>query len=264
MGMRVWGGVVAIACLAVPAVAADVGKQAAIERALARGKSIYAYDQAAWVTTDAMIAAIPEARKSEVRGWVVAPAAKGRLAVTYYGLTGSKPYAVFTADTNGRSVDNKRVWTAGEARDLTPELAAQIRVREQMTRLTLRSCTPGPLNSVILPPETSGGPYIGYLLSGATDPAGYPAGGHYRIEVSQAGEVVAQRPFTKSCIALGGRGPDGARPAALVVSHILDPVPTEIHVFVSLATKLPLYVVTGPDATWKVTGTAIERVKMPG
>ncbi|MFD1951307.1 hypothetical protein ACFSGX_11085 [Sphingomonas arantia] len=133
-----------------------------------------------------------------------------------------------------------------------------------MMQLGLRPCAPAAFNSVILPPETSGGPYIGYLLSPHTDGVGYPAGGHYRIEVSQAGKVVAQRPFTKSCIALGGRGPDGAKPAALVVSHILDPVPTEIHVFVSLATGLPLYVVTGPDATWKVTGTAIERVKMPG
>ncbi|WP_380929868.1 hypothetical protein [Sphingomonas arantia] len=95
--------------MAVPAVAADVGERAAIERALARGKSIYAYDQAAWVTTDVAMATISDAQKREVRGWVVVPAAKGRLTVTYYGMTGATPYKIFTADTDGHSVDNKRV-----------------------------------------------------------------------------------------------------------------------------------------------------------
>ncbi|WP_076068466.1 hypothetical protein [Sphingomonas montana] len=263
-GLRIWGGVAAVACLAVPAVAADVGERAAIARALARGNNIYAYDRAAWVTTDALMAAISDAQKREIRGWVVAPAPGDRLTVTYYGLTGAKPYAIFTADTDGRTVGNKRMWAANDARDLTPELIAQSQVRDRMMRVNLRPCTPARFNSVILPPETNGGPYIGYLLSPQTDDTGYPAGGHYRVEVSRTGEVVSQRSFTKSCITLGGRAPDGAKPAALVVSHILDPVPTEIHVFVSLATGLPLYVATGPDATWKVTGTAIERVKTPG
>jgi hypothetical protein len=40
-----------------------------------------------------------------------------------------------------------------------------------------------------------------------------------------------------------------------VISHLLDPTPTEIHVFTALASKSELFVVTSEnDQFWKISG----------
>jgi hypothetical protein len=66
--------------------------------------------------------------------------------------------------------------------------------------------------------------------------------------------------------------PTGAgegKPAAVVVTQVLDVVPTEIHVFMSLTMGLPVYVETpaalSPPSTefrtWKVDGDRISLVQ---
>ena len=42
-----------------------------------------------------------------------------------------------------------------------------------------------------------------------------------------------------------------ARAAGLVASHVVSPTPVETHVFLSLAYRQPLYIVTG-DQFWPV------------
>ena len=56
------------------------------------------------------------------------------------------------------------------------------------------------------------------------------------------------------------RRPAG-RPEALVVTHFLDPTPTEIHVFSSLAAQVPIYVATTQNKhVWSVEGSKIRIV----
>jgi hypothetical protein len=54
----------------------------------------------------------------------------------------------------------------------------------------------------------------------------------------------------------------GSTPAAMVVSHLLDPVPTEIHVFTAMTSRLPVYVMIAPSGRlYEVTGERIRFVR---
>ncbi len=88
-----------------------------------------------------------------------------------------------------------------------------------------------------------------------------PLGGHFEVDVSADGRVGTVRAFTKSCLEMSLVGDGKGQTKALVVSHLLDPTPTEIHVFSSLTGKVPIYVMTMPNRTlWVVAGSEIKRV----
>lgn len=56
--------------------------QQALAQSSERGAQIYAFDQAAWKTTDVLLELIKDPAGAGIRGWVVSPEAKG-LRVTY-------------------------------------------------------------------------------------------------------------------------------------------------------------------------------------
>ena len=97
-------------------------------------------------------------------------------------------------------------------------------------------CTKGKANVAVLPPETPGGPVTAYLMSPQVDLNVLPLGGHYSVTVSDDGKTGPVRKFTNSCVNLPLSGTDGkgGKLAALSITHLLDPVPTELHVFSSL------------------------------
>ena len=79
-----------------------------------------------------------------------------------------------------------------------------------------------------------------------------PFGGHFRFEVVD-GKVVDHRAFTNSCLTMPLQSPEEGAPAGLMVSHILDETPTEIHVFSTYVAGLPIYVSTvSNDRVWVI------------
>jgi hypothetical protein len=117
------------------------------------------------------------------------------------------------------------------------------------------------MNTVVLPPLGPDEPILVYLL--APQPAAnvYPMGGHYRFEVGSDGRVGGRRAFAKSCLAMPARLEGKPEPVALTVSHLLDPVPTELHVFTSYAVRKPLFVaVPKPERVWVVRG---DQIRLP-
>ena len=100
----------------------------------------------------------------------------------------------------------------------------------------------------MLPDTREGGGWIVYLLPGTTKQGIVPIGGSYRLELDAAGDrVVTQRGFTRSCITLENP-PDSA---AMMITHLLDPRPTEVHVFWSLWAGKPMFVGTS-TGLWKI------------
>ena len=81
-------------------------------------------------------------------------------------------------------------------------------------------------------------------------------GGSNRVE-TEGKVVTAWRPYTRSCIALDP-GPDSV---AMIVTHLLDRTPTEIHVFWSLWKGKPLYVTTAENGIWKIEDGRISLVE---
>jgi hypothetical protein len=95
----------------------------------------------------------------------------------------------------------------------------------------------------------------------STDVAGiYPAGGHYRFDFDTTGKLVSERRFMNTCFDLDYRArKDGNRLEAMVLTHLLDPQPTEIHAFVSRNIPIPLLIITvSNEASWHVVQGHIE------
>ena len=67
------------------------------------------------------------------------------------------------------------------------------------------------------------------------------------------------RQFARSCLTVP-TAPARGDAVGFVATHLLDPTPTEIHVFSSLALRKPIYVATmqPTQRLWVVNGTRIE------
>lgn len=209
-----------------------------------RGREIYDYDQAAWHTTDTMHEDIADLENSGIRDWVVTRASDGWL-VTYWKPQEDSYSAVYSALWTGKRVRNRTV-LRGDATVLNPEQLAQIAATRAASQGDLTRCSDYPFNTVTIPGPGADS-YFVYLLTPQTSTQSIPAGGHYRFTV-RGGEVVDQRKFTNSCLEIGFAPPDkDSKAVAMVVSHLLDPVPTEIHVFSMFAAGTPVYVATMPN-----------------
>jgi hypothetical protein len=244
-------------------VAPSTGEQALVDRATSRGEMLYSYDQAAWHGTDDLIAkakaaGVWDTLAPTLGGWVVDGTAADPVLV--FIDKADTPQAIYTArfaDGGTRLVESKLLG-AGDDRSISSsrmKLVLALRAaRAEVDRAQLARCADSSFNTVVLPPETPGGPILVYVMTPQTQAGIWPVGGHYLIEIKPDGTVGSTRPFTKSCITTGER-PKGTT-TAFNVSHLLDPVPTEIHVFTMLAARLPIYVIT----TQNKRGWAIEQV----
>ncbi len=214
---------------------------AALQQAAALGAQIYRYDQAAWHTTDVFIAQIPDAASKGFRGWVVNELGDS-LEVVFYRDNGDELVAGWSGNYDGREVTQTKIY-GDEERALTASELAQIEAVQLGVRQEMYRCSQQSFNPVVLPTgKEDGGLYV-YFLTPQPTLNDIPFGGHFRHEVV-GGEVVASRSFTNSCITLPKTNKEGERPVAMTISHILDPTPTEIHVFSSFVAGMPIYVIT--------------------
>jgi hypothetical protein len=230
--------------------------------AFERGKLIFAYDRAAWQGSDELVAKLPD-YASKVGGWIVdGPAEAPRLV--FYDKDEADPHAVFFADFQGSRLSSSQVIGAGGDRTLSPARKAMIAARraavEALNAAAPDRCKQQPFNTVVLPPERPGAPTLVYIMTPQSSTKAIPMGGHYRVEVAADGTAGPLKPFTKSCLEMPLADSKGVRPEALLVTHLLDPVPTEMHVFSSLAAGLPIFVSTAKDRIWEVDASGIRAV----
>jgi len=237
-------------------------EDSAIRLAFERGKLIYAYDQAAWHGSDDLEAKMPDFT-SKVGGWIVdGPADAPQLV--YFDRNQDDPHSVYVASFRGRQIESARVLGESDDRVLSPERKALIAARraalDSLASAGYLRCKEQPFNSVVLPPERPGAPTLVYILTPQSELKAIPLGGHYRVEVAPDGKAGKPRAFTKSCLEMNLTDSKNARPGALVVTHLLDPVPTEIHVFSAFAAGLPVFVGTRGGRVWEVDGAGITLV----
>jgi hypothetical protein len=241
-----------------PAPPITAAEQQAIREASTRGALLYAYDQAAWHGTDAMMAKLPDARE-RVGGWIVDGPAEAPELV-FFDRDKAAPHTLFVADFNDGKLVSSRVARPGEA-ELSAErrrlIAARAVGMETLQAKGFQRCSALQMNTVVLPPAEPGGPTYVYLLTPQPDLNTIPFGGHYRIAVGADGKAGEMRPFTNSCIAMPSKPPAGSGATGMFITHLLDPVPTEIHVFSSLVAGVPVYVGTRDGRVWAVRGTSI-------
>jgi hypothetical protein len=258
--MRIFALALAFAPLSTapaPALAQDRIATADLATVAARGAQLYAFDQAAWHTTDSLLAQkLPDAAMSAIRGWVVEP--RGNLlTVTYYGLDADTPYAIYVADFRGGKVVGERVPKTDADRALSATGQRMAAARGVAAGQPPTKCVDRPFNTVVLPPQPDSGVIPVYLLTPMVQDGAYPVGGHHELDIGRDGAIVATRDFSKSCLSIAAQDRAGTKTAAaMFVTHLLDPHPTEIHVYLSLWSGKPIFVGAG-DKVWEVAGARV-------
>lgn len=232
-----------------PVAPMSASEQAAVQLALNRAEQIYAYDQAAWHTTDTLTADLPKAQLGTIRGWVVTPDDQDYRVTYYSGDVGAAHRAVYSAVWTGTDVRDRKLHGADDA-ELTAEETRLAAASDAVSDDGRLHCANRRFNRVVLPGDGVDGADLVYLLTPQLETGIVPLGGHHRIEVKD-GKILSERTFSKSCLNLPIDGPDGKKTEALVVSHLLDPTPTEIHAFSVYAARKPIYVITTEkDRVW--------------
>lgn len=224
----------------------------AIRAAEVTGLAIYRHDQAASVATDAARELRAFKKDKRVDGWITEEQ-QGQIVVTFIDQT---PAALYRIVVSKDGIAGP-VAALESPTPLTDSESGAAAARKAALTTRFQPCSET-YNSVVLPvAETSGETWVVYLLPGTAKSNVVPIGGTYRIEISGS-DVTSQRGFTRTCIALQ------TDPSAvgLMITHLLDPIPTEAHVFWSLWAKKPMYVATPPNGTvWAVEGDKIKLVE---
>lgn len=232
-----------------------------ISRSEERGRLIYAYDQAAWHSTDEMQRDVPPAELPKTGGWVVEPH-DDLLRVTYYSSDSGTPAAFFSADMRGSTVVRTHVFKSGDDRALSARASRMAEARSAAAKnIPSGFCTSGPPNNVVLAPSAASDPVPVYFLTSQVKTGEYPFGGHYEFDVASDGSVSEPRLFSRSCLNMSP--PPNVPQAMAAVTYPLGSVPSEIHVWLSLWMGRPLLVATGPDRLWMVTNGHIELSDQP-
>lgn len=233
--------------------AAAQSTEARLAWVVERGRLLFDLDRAAWVGTDDAMARIGELAREGLRGYIVEPEG-GAYTVTFFGGPADAPVAYYRGRVENHRVVDRELFPVDGRPPLTAIQRRLADVRDRAGQLGRRPCGDASFNTAIVPPATPDGPIDLYLLTPQVDRNTYPFGGHYRFTIGADGSVQASRAFTRTCLAMNSRQgiPADATPVALTVTHLLDPIPTEIHVFTALSSGLDLYVATG-DRTWHVS-----------
>jgi hypothetical protein len=229
----------------------------AVQAALDRGALLYLFDEAAWHGTDDVTDHFAELMP--LAGGYVVSGEQADIELAFYDKAKSR--ALYRA----KFADQKMISSGPPAADrvaltLVEQrlIAARTPALKAFEDAKVGICSKSKPNIALLPPTDPTGPVRAYLMTPRTSMKSLPMGGHFEVDVSDDGKAGPVRAFTKSCLEMSLAGEGKGKSAALVVGHLLDPTPTEIHVFSSMSGVIPIYVITTSNKrTWVVEGSRI-------
>ena len=226
-----------------------------LNESISRGEMLFNFDQAAWHSTDALVEKAGDISKLPIVGRIVIPVKDGFQAI-YYGANKDGRFQVFSSIWDGQKLIDT-VYSKGETGiPLSPQATKYAEVLELLTSGKIDTsdlwfCNKAQPNFVLLP-GTKENEFLVYFMTAQEQTTRYPLGGHHRFDIID-GKVVSKRAFTKTCIDYDKKEAvkaSGKKIVAFFVAHLLDPIPTELHVFTALASQSPIYVTTSSKKTW--------------
>jgi hypothetical protein len=242
-----------------PLTRAELGQ---LDAAVQRGRLLGLIDRSGRFATQDMLSRISDPNAAGITGWIAEPEGNG-VAVTFYADGEAGPAAVYRVTILGGRIVSRDVHIAPAGRPpLNPIQARMAAARAATGRTENRPCAGEDFNVFVVPPATADGPIDVYQISPQTRRGYYFLGGHFKTSIAAGGSVAATRGFANACLDTAVAEPAaGARPAPIAITHLLDPLPQEIHVFLSIWTGHPLVVVAGdPQRLFAVTPDRIAEV----
>jgi hypothetical protein len=242
-------------------------EQGALRRAEATGLIIYKHDHAAAVATDALLALDILKSDKRVRGWITEEQGEGILVTFISGNEKEAPQALYRVSVS------KEGEVTGPPEELKmPQVLTEFESGAAAARIFAGKYSFQPCaehyNTVVLPADSSApANWVVYLIPGTQDALRIPLGGAHRLELdATAQHLINERGFTRSCLVLGDPKADTKRrPVMLVATHLMDPVPTEIHVYWNLSSGIPLDILTPPHGTaWAISKGRISLLQRRG
>jgi len=221
------------------------------------GSSIFLQDRAAARATDALLARFGGKPPEGLIGWIVVENGEDQLVRFLLGDPAApRPGYDILVDKNGRA--GAVIEATGAA--LPDEQAVRYFARNTAASGIGALRCAARYNAVVLDDPDSDG-WLVWLLASTTDANKVPMGGHYRFHVSADGRTLEKREqLSNSCLDLDRRqAQQGGQTVGLITNVIVAPQPLEVHVFLSLLNRLPIYVAAG-DKIWSVQGALIREV----
>ncbi|MBX3561033.1 MAG: hypothetical protein KF780_04380 [Sphingomonas sp.] len=232
--------------------------------AVRRGQQLAAIARAGIIATQDMLSRVSDPEGAGIAGWIAEPEGNATQVIFYaHGGEGGDPVAVYRANIMGPRVVSREIFTGADRPALNPIEARMARARDATDALDHQTCGGQAFNVFVIPPESASAPVDVYQISPATRRGHFPLGGHFRSTIAADGTVSDERGFTNSCVDLEAPPvPEGQQPRPIAFTHLLDPLPTEVHVFLSQWIGRPLLVVAGePQRIFLVTGDRIAEVR---
>ncbi len=236
-------------------------QRTALELAVARGRALAVLDQASRTATGDARTRIPEAEAETIAGWIAQPEGNG-VTVTYYVRDGDHYAAIYRGSVIGGRVSSPQLFAAGNRPRLEGVAARMAAARTVAEATEHQACGPD-FNTFVLPPAGDE-PVVVYRLSPRMAANRIPGGGHFRITVAADGSVAEDVALAGACTDLTVTATAaGQRPRPIQVNAAGTPLPSELHVFLSLWAQRPLAVAAGTDTVrvWGVTGEGIAELR---
>lgn len=220
----------------------------AFRQAMILGRQIYAIDGAAALASAALRRSGVDPQSGGVVGWVTEPTENGIL-VRFVRRGSQGPEAAYdvTVDAAGAAPTVAR----RDGAPLTPDQAAQFAAAQLALGRLDKPCSKTYRPVAFRDPGTRN--WRVYALATSEDPGVFMVGGHFRFLVSPDGGRILSggRLPPPSCLA-GEKTAEGHPAVAFMVAEPVSPIPTELHVFLSLRQNLPLIVVAADGKRWLV------------
>ncbi len=229
----------------------------AFRQATTLGRQIFAIDGATALASATLRRNGIDPQSGGVVGWVTEPSANGIL-VRFVRRGSQGPEAAYdvTVDAGGAAP----VLARRDGAPLTPDQAAQFAAAQTALGRLDQPCSKTYRPVVFRDPGTRN--WRVYALATSEDPGVFMVGGHFRFLVSPDGGRILSggRLPPPSCLA-GQKTAEGHPAVAFMVAEPVSPIPTEVHVFLSLRQNLPLIVVAADGKRWLVAHGTIATMK---
>lgn len=237
---------------------------ATLDRTVARGRLLIEIARAGIFATQDMLTRVSDPNGVGISGWIAEPAGNSMLVTFYANGEGetAAPKAVYRVTILGGRVTSREIFLGADRPALNPVQARMAAARTASDSDELRACNDQPFNVFVVPPAGAGAPVDVYRMTALAQRGRIPLGGHYRSTVASDGSVETHR-FANACPNIDvPAAAEGAPPRPVGLTHLADPLPTEIHMLIAQSAGRPLLVVAGdPQRVWLVTGEGLAEIR---